>query len=86
MNNADVIEPDAMPLETRLGDTFGPREAARKLDMIRATLAEPPLQGAEWIAFDETAQMARLTRLPGGDSAPFPVDLQRVVEYYATRM
>jgi hypothetical protein len=35
---------------------------------------------------DGETQTARLTHLPDGDAAPFPLDLQRVVEYYATRM
>ena len=73
-------------IRVRVGDSFGPSEAGKKIDLVRATLEEPALERAEWIAFDSQTQTARLSHLPGGDAAPFPLDLQRVVEYYATRM
>lgn len=40
----------------------------------------------EWIALDGATLTARLSHLPDGSSAPFPLDLQRIVEYYATRL
>ncbi|NHC05866.1 SSU ribosomal protein S4P [Azonexus fungiphilus] len=73
-------------IRLRIGDAFGPTEAGRKIDLVRATLEDPALERPEWISLDGTTQTARLTHLPDGDSAPFPLDLQRVVEYYATRM
>lgn len=73
-------------IRLRVGDAFGPTEAGRKLDLVRASLQEPALERPEWIALDEGTQTASLAHLPDGlDAAPFPVDLQRVVEYYATR-
>ncbi|WP_232502180.1 S4 domain-containing protein [Azoarcus olearius] len=73
-------------IRLRVGDAFGPTEGGKKVDLVRASLQEPSLQRPEWIALDDTTQTARLTQLPDGlDAAPFPVDLQRVVEYYATR-
>ncbi|WP_298395425.1 30S ribosomal protein S4 [uncultured Azonexus sp.] len=73
-------------IRLRIGDAFGPTEAGRKIDLVRATLEEPALERPQWIAFDDATTCARLTHLPDGDAAPFPLDLQRVVEYYATRM
>lgn len=73
-------------IRLRIGDAFGPTEAGRKIDLVRATLQEPALERPEWIYLDSETQTARLTHLPDGDAAPFPLDLQRVVEYYATRM
>jgi small subunit ribosomal protein S4 len=73
-------------IRLRVGDSFGPTEAGKKIDLVRATLEEPALERAEWIAFDAQTQIAHLSHLPGGDAVPFPLDLQRVVEYYATRM
>ncbi|MFN4340642.1 MAG: 30S ribosomal protein S4 [Azonexus sp.] len=73
-------------IRLRIGDSFGPTEAGKKIDLVRATLEEPALERAEWIAYDAETQTARLSHLPGADAAPFPLDLQRVVEYYATRM
>lgn len=73
-------------IRLRIGDAFGPTEAGRKIDLVRATLQEPALERPEWINLASETQTARLTHLPDGDAAPFPLDLQRVVEYYATRM
>jgi small subunit ribosomal protein S4 len=74
-------------MRVKSGDVFGPTEAGKKLDVVRASLAEPALLCPEWITRDDTALSARLTHLPDGlDAAPFPLDLQRVVEYYATRL
>ncbi len=74
-------------MRLRAGDVFGPSEAGRALTVVRASLAEPALERAEWIAFDEASGQARLSSLPDGyDAAPFPLDLQRVVEFYAKRI
>ena len=71
----------------RAGDVFGPTEGGRNLELLQATLKEPALERPEWIALDSQAPSARLTHLPeGSDAAPFPLDVQRVVEYYATRI
>ena len=73
-------------IRLRIGDSFGPTETGGKIDLIRFTLEQPALERPEWIAFDAQTRSARLSHLPGADAAPFPLDLQRVVEYYATRM
>ncbi len=73
-------------IRLRVGDAFGPTEAGSKIDLVRATLEDPALERPAWIALDSATATARLSHLPGGDAAPFPLDLQRVVEYYATRM
>lgn len=74
-------------IRLRVGDVFCPTAAGRKIDLLRATLEEPSLLRPEWISFDADSQSARLTHLPDGlDAAPFPLDLQRIVEFYATRV
>lgn len=74
-------------IRLRVGDAFAPTEIGKKIDLIRATLEEPALDRPEWIAFDASTQTARLSHLPDGlDAAPFPLDLQRIVEFYATRV
>ncbi|WP_371322677.1 30S ribosomal protein S4 [Dechloromonas sp. ZY10] len=73
-------------IRIRIGDAFGPSETAARLDVVKAALADPALQRPEWIAVDAQSGLARLVHLPDGETAaPFPLDLQRVVEYYATR-
>ncbi len=73
-------------IRIRVGDRFGPSEAGKKIDLVRSTLEAPALERPEWIAYDAASQTACLSHLPDGDAAPFPLDLQRVVEYYATRL
>ena len=74
-------------IRVRAGDVFGPTEGGKKLDVLQATLKEPALERPDWIAFDASVQSARLAFLPqGADTAPFPLDVQRVVEYYAKRI
>lgn len=73
-------------IRLRIGDRFGPSEAGRKIDLVRTTLEAPALERPEWIAYDTATGTAHLSHLPDGDSAPFPLDLQRIVEYYATRL
>lgn len=73
-------------IRIRIGDAFGPRDSSKTIGLVRETLETPALERPEWIAMDAQTKTARLTHLPDGDSAPFPLDLQRVVEYYATRL
>jgi len=74
-------------IRLRVGDAFGPTEAGKKIDLVRATLEAPALERPEWIALDAATQTARLSHLPDGlDAAPFPLELQRIVEFYATRV
>lgn len=74
-------------IRVRAGDSFGPTEAGKKIELLRASLETPALERPEWIALESTTQTARLNHLPDGhDAAPFPLDLQRIVEYYATRI
>ena len=74
-------------MRLRAGDAFGPGAADKAQQLARVSLADPALERPEWIAFDVTTTQARLAHAPeGGDSAPFPLDLQRVVEYYAKRL
>ena len=72
-------------IRVRPGDSFGPNESGSRIELVRAAIEAPALERAPWIAFDTVARTARLTTLPDGDAAPFPLDVQRVVEYYATR-
>lgn len=60
-------------------------ESGGKTELVRSALATRTSERPSWIAYDEATQLARSTALPDGDAAPFPLDLQRVVEYYATR-
>ena len=73
-------------IRLRVGDHFGPTEPGKKIDLVRTTLEAPVLERPEWISLDSATQTACLSYLPESDAAPFPLDLQRIVEYYATRL
>ena len=74
-------------MRLRAGDAFGPGTGEKAQQLVRVSLAETALERPQWIAFDANTTNARLAHSPeGGDSAPFPLDLQRVVEYYAKRL
>jgi len=73
-------------IRLRIGDRFGPTEPGKKIDLVRTTLEAPVLERPEWISLDSATQTACLSYLPESDAAPFPLDLQRIVEYYATRL
>ncbi|WP_341676471.1 30S ribosomal protein S4 [Niveibacterium sp. SC-1] len=70
----------------RVGDTLSLGPKAQKVPAVVESLQQPALERPEWIAFDETAKAARLSHLPGVDAQPFPLDTQKIVEYYAQRV
>ena len=71
-------------IRVRVGDAFGPTEKGKGIPLLRSSLLNPSLERPEWIGYDAIMQLAHLTRTPEQDAAPFPIELQRVVEYYAT--
>jgi len=73
-------------IRTRPGDRVQLTERARGIPVVVESLAEPALARPEWLAFDEAAFAATVTRTPSPDEVPFPVDVQQVVEYYAVRL
>lgn len=73
-------------IRVRPGDRIQLTERARSIPVVVEALAEPSLSRPEWLAFDEAAVAATVTRTPSPDEVPLPVDVQQVVEYYAVRL
>ena len=73
-------------IRLRAGDEITLREHSRNLPLVRETVAEPTLTRPEWLAWDASAFVAKLTRLPEADEVPFPVEIQLVVQHYANRV
>lgn len=73
-------------IRLKAGDEIALRERSRNLPLVRETVAEPALTRPEWLEWDEAALKARMTRLPEADEVPFPVEIQLVVQHYATRV
>lgn len=73
-------------IRVRPGDTITLTGKGRRIPCAVESLAEPALQRPEWLHFDESTVSATMTRVPGGDEVPFPIEVQHVVEYYAVRI
>lgn len=72
-------------ISVRDGDVFGPNEKGSKHNLFRSALQTPSLERPEWLRVDTANESASATLLRAPESAPFPVDLQRIVEYYSIR-
>ncbi len=73
-------------IRVKVGDEIAIREAARKLPMVVECTETPALTRPEWLEWDAAGLKARITRLPEADEVPFPVEIQLVVQHYATRV
>lgn len=73
-------------IRVKPGDRIQLSERARRIPVVLESLVEPALTRPEWLAVDEVAFVATVTRTPSPDEVPFPVDVQQVVEYYAVRL
>ncbi len=70
----------------KAGDVVTPREKSKDLLAINESLENPSLTRPDWFSFDETKKSAQVSSLPDSTSVPFEIDVQLVVEYYATRI
>lgn len=77
---------DIPSIRLRAGDEIALRERSPSLPLVRECIAQPTLARPEWLGCDESALKVRVTRLPEADEVPFPVEIQLVVEHYATRV
>lgn len=68
------------------GDTITLTAKGRRIPATVECLSEPALTRPEWLAFDEQAVSATVTRVPEASEVPFPIEVQHVVEYYAVRL
>lgn len=82
VNDRTVDRPSAM---IDLGDVISLKERALHIDPVVDALTHPPLERPEWIHFDEATKRGRITRLPTAGEVPFPIEVQRVIAYYADR-
>jgi small subunit ribosomal protein S4 len=68
------------------GDVIRPRERSLQLETLHTSLGNMSLSRPEWLEFDPKKLTARVKSVPTGDSVPFPIDVQLVIEYYSKRM
>ena len=82
--NGRIVNIPSFRVQT--GDVIGPVSKSRQHPVIRGSLLDLSLSRPEWLKWDEAAERATLVHLPPSDATPFPVELQKVVEYYSTRI
>ncbi len=68
------------------GDIIRPRERSLKLASISDALSELSIARPDWMEWDASKVLARVTSMPTATSVPFPIDVQLVVEYYSKRL
>ncbi|ACT51009.1 30S ribosomal protein S4 [Methylovorus glucosotrophus] len=73
-------------IRLRVGDEISLKPASAQIPIVNETLKDMPLIRPEWLSWDDTQRVARISHLPAAEDVPFPVDVQQVVEYYANRL
>ncbi len=72
---------DIPSFRVSVGDLIRVRDKSRDLPIVRAAIELGPPFDATWLDVDTKQRKVAVTGLP--DGAPFPLDVQLVVEYYA---
>ena len=65
------------------GQVFAVREKARNREDLRVTVNAPILERPPGLKVDLDTLSVTVESLPGPDQVPFPVDIQKVIEYFA---
>lgn len=73
-------------IRLKIGDEVTIRSRSKQIPIVQESLKQPSLDRPEWLVWDESVQRVTVAHYPGIEDAPFPVDLQLVVEFYANRV
>ena len=65
------------------GESFQVREKARGREDIRVTVNAPLLERPASIKVDLDTLTITIDAVPGPEQVPFPIDIQKVIEYFA---
>ena len=65
------------------GGSFQVREKARAREDLRVTVNAPILERPVGIKVDMDTLKVTIEALPGPEQVPFPVDIQKVIEFFA---
>lgn len=77
---------DIASIRLKVGDEVTIKPASKNIPMVAETLKVPSLTRPEWLSWDETTHTIKVMHLPAMEDVPFVVDVQQVVEYYASRV
>ncbi len=73
-------------IRLKIGDEVTIKVKSADLPIVMDTLQNPPLMRPDWLSWDEENRIGKITHLPSAEEIPFPIEVQRVVEYYANRL
>ncbi|MGC4094403.1 MAG: 30S ribosomal protein S4 [Polyangiaceae bacterium] len=77
---------DIASFRVRVGQQISIIERSRKSTAIAASLATPLPFPTPWLEVSAEKLEAKMTMLPPPDSIPFPLSVQRVIEFYSQRV
>jgi small subunit ribosomal protein S4 len=67
----------------KVGQIFSVRESARNREDLRLTVNSPVLERPSGLKVDLDTLAVTVEALPGPEQVPFPVDIQKVIEFFA---
>jgi small subunit ribosomal protein S4 len=67
-------------------DVIRPRDKSINLASVVDSLSAMSLLRPNWMEYDESRRLVKVTGRPDATSVPFDIDVQLVVEYYSKRM
>ncbi|MDO9051385.1 MAG: 30S ribosomal protein S4 [Methylotenera sp.] len=73
-------------IRLNVGDEITVKAKSKHIPMVVETVKQPSLERPEWLRWDTSTQVVKVSHLPAVSDVPFPVDVQLVVEYYANRV
>lgn len=73
-------------LRVKIGDEITIKPQSADLPIVMDAMQDPPLTRPDWLSWDEESKTGKVTHFPSAEETPFPIDVQRVVEYYANRL
>ena len=76
---------DIASYRVRINDVIRLRDRSKDLPHVAASLATPLAFQTPWLSLDADKRIATVVGLPEPSSVPFPINVQRVVEYYSQR-
>jgi len=75
---------DVASIRLKAGDVIKLRDKSKEMQIVLDSLASPSLGRPDWLEVNETERTIKILDVPPGqEAAPFPLDVQLVVELYS---
>jgi small subunit ribosomal protein S4 len=73
-------------IRVKLGDEVTIKPESENLPIVLGSIHDPSLIRPEWLSWDDEKKVGKVSHFPASEEIPFPIEVQRVVEYYASRI